>query len=82
MSSEPGLCGLTSNRVLCFRDNKLTMKSDNAKNRKKQRVRPYQIKKEENKKSKSKKVNNNQQEGKKNDVPEIAYGVKVCLLFL
>lgn len=57
-------------------DNKLTMKSDNAKNRKKQRVRPYQIKKEENKKSKSKKVNNNQQEGKKNDVPEIAYGVK------
>ena len=63
----------------------MKMKNDNARNRKKQRIRPYQIKKDEEeakkqKPSKNKKLNNNQAAAK--DVPEIAYGVKVWKIIL
>ena len=53
------------------------MKSDNAKQRKKGRIRPYQIKPDKkptgNKKT-DKKINNNE---KSKDVPEVAFGIKV-----
>ena len=55
----------------------MTMKSDNAKDRKKSRIRPYQIKPEKKStgsKKPDKKINNNE---KKKDVPEVAYGIKV-----
>ena len=61
------------------------MKAENAKQRKKNRIRPYQI--EKNKpKAKSKKGQKNKQidenrnkqnENKQNDIPELALGLKV-----
>ena len=54
------------------------MKSDNAKQRKKSRIRPYQIKPDKkNQKKPDKKINNNE---RKNDVPQVAFGVKVLLI--
>merc|ERR1711914_4402 len=63
-------------------DNHLVMKNDNAKNRKKNRIRPYQKNKkrdhdldQEEKTKKSKKDINSNRENKK-DIPELKVGIK------
>ena len=53
------------------------MKSDNAKQRKKNRIRPYQIKPDKKQKETGKKVEKRLNNNDKNNVPEIPFGVKV-----
>ena len=53
------------------------MKSDNAKQRKKNRIRPYQIKPDKKQKETGKKAEKRLNNNDKNNVPEIPFGVKV-----
>ena len=54
------------------------MKSDNAKQRKKNRIRPYQIKPDKKQKETGKKGEKRLNNNDKNNVPEIPVGVKVA----
>ena len=77
-----------TNLTLDFSDNHLVMKNDSAKNRKKNRIRPYQKNKkrehdldQEEKTKKSKKDINSNRENKK-DIPELKVGIKRKVLII